>query len=195
MLDLSCFKNEILEPAIQAFSDHPNRLFNAYAAVWAVDSYASHFAWSKVDSPTLSQKHRSVVELNFKNDLCKSPDAWQFKVVRALSNATKHAVRSKGSELATDSGKTRVENVDGWLWYFTGAKVRGPQVVVDLNLTWDEEEKVWREAGDDKEVFRGPLFSMVNVLDLMEPSVQAIESFTPPTSARATPPTTLPLSR
>lgn len=144
---------------------------------WAIDAYASHMALERA-SPAVSAdaKTRKGEEDRYKNALTTSPKegAWQFWVIREVSNAGKHALRSSTKLDVTGSSALSAQSIEGWHWFFEGprAPYGSDRIVVELDLTRDPESKIWLDT--DLEPFPGPLTTWVPVFELIRPSLSLI---------------------
>jgi len=184
LLSLSDFETLILSPAINEFTETPVSFLRAFTAVWTVDAFASHVAWHLNETPQEKLKYRDFQELDaaFKKKVEDSDQnhGWRFRVLRNLSNATKHAIRSPAPiNLVKSSGDTSIENREDFLWYFQNSKHWGNQVVVELDVTLEieqgKEAKYWKDKKGNE--YRGLVFKTVPVLDLIDPSLKLIRSF------------------
>lgn len=180
VLGLEEFRTFVLEPAVRAFEDQPDCLGRAIVAVWAVDAFASHKAHANHALDPDPLRNQTQVEGVFKDGLCSRSNIetgnWQFKVVRGFSNATKHGTR-KASTLVTDSGKASKFNMIGGAWFFAQSRHWGEQIVVQLNVVWDQSAKNWADL--DGNNLPGLLFQMVPVMDVIGPSIAAIDAVEP----------------
>lgn len=182
LLSSTDFEIQILRPAITQFEGDPISLLHAFTAVWAVDSYASHVAWEKVDDTIqdLDRKALRDLETQFKNSVEESSSlhGWKFRVIRNLSNATKHAFRVPSkSNVVHESSSTMVQNRIGFAWYFQNSKYWGEQIEVDLDLELPEidgrQAKHWIDNRGRE--YPGLLLKTIPVLDLLEPSIKLIK--------------------
>jgi hypothetical protein len=177
MLSSKDFRSLIAVPAAEQYKKEPASLLHAYAVVWALDAYASH-VFQEITPGSAIDKDPKREEEKFKNRLLDRTrqGAWQFQVVRAVSNAGKHGKRSKVELGIKDSGALSIQRIDGWLHYFMGPykQLWGEQVIVELGLVYDKEKKAW--LLDNGEAFVGPLTNWVSVYELITPTLALLDS-------------------
>jgi len=166
MLSPDQFKSDILQVLRSRFAAAPNSLADAFSVIWAVDSYAVHRA-----------RYIEMPETRFKNWV-QEEGGWQFRIIREASSAAKHAVCS--SEQNRDVGRSSHVHLSediivGWAEYFSNPVFKGPQICVQLSWSFNESTREWRDAKNNLVIGGGPFFSLVPLLDLVEPAVSAIE--------------------
>lgn len=179
MMSSSDFHSLVVAPAAKQFRTEPTSLLHAYTVIWSIDAYASHIALERAPTTAINDaKKRKGVEDDYKNSLTSSSKAgsWEFRVVREVSNAGKHAMRSNTKLGVETSSALKSRSIEGWLWYFMGAHRQhwGNQIIVDLDLQRDSKDEVWLDR--DGQPFQGPISREVSIYGLIEPSVGLIQA-------------------
>jgi hypothetical protein len=164
MMKPSQFKSEIVEVLFERLKNTPNNLANAFSLIWAVDVYAVHVA-----------RDRGKPEIPFKDKICND-GGWQFKILREASNATKHAIR-KGTQTDVDASDkvSTSQTMVGWAAWVAGSDYVGQQICIDVAWKRDDASNDWIDAKGKSIAGRGPTFSTVTILDLIQPAITSIE--------------------
>jgi hypothetical protein len=160
----SQFKSEIVGVLFERLKNTPNDLANAFSLIWAVDVYAVHVA-----------RNLGKNETSFKDMIC-SDGGWQFRILREASNATKHAIRS--GDLTDVDASDRVstsQTMVGWPAWFAGSDYVGQQICIDVAWKRCDVSEAWLDAKGQPIAGRGPFFSTVTVVDLIQPAITSIE--------------------
>lgn len=179
MLTPEDFRTLIVDPAVSQFRNDPASLLHAYTVIWAIDAYVSHVAHKRKPTPNPEdRKKRKKIEDDFKRELCDISQAggWQFRVVNEASNAGKHALRTTTHIDVQASSAVARQNIDGWLWFLLGGPALrwGEQVVIELDVEHDEQNKVYLDSKNRP--FTGPVFPWVPVEILISPSLERIDT-------------------
>ncbi len=172
------FRARIVEPAIAEFRGSPDSLLRACTAVWAVDAYASHVAWEQAENASLSENDRRRVEGRFKKAVEQSSHdyGWDFRLLRELSNTTKHAVRVLPEKAVVATGKAvKNEEWDNYSAYFTNSEHTGKQVVVELEVTLAQEPERWVDV--EGREYPGLIFPQAPVLNLVVNSLRLVDDY------------------
>lgn len=164
MMNPSLFKSEIVGVLFERLKDTPNDLANAFSLIWAVDAYAVHVAHN-LGKP----------EKTFKNMICTA-GGWQFRILREASNATKHAIRRGNlTDVDTSDRVSTSQTMVGWAAWYAGSDYVGQQICIDVAWKRCDEGEAWLDAKGKPIAGRGPIFSTVTVLGLIQPSIDSIE--------------------
>jgi hypothetical protein len=128
--DIDQFYSEVVSPFVRDFEVDRASVKCAYGAVWALDSYASHLFYFFRDSKGLQYhddadyKKKSLV-----------PNSSDYKLILDVSNATKHAVKTRGKPTYSvfESSDVSSMDVESYAAYFAGVEYEdwGEQVVIN----------------------------------------------------------------
>lgn len=178
VLEPNDFRLQVVEPAIQEFDANPESIMLACAVIWGIDALAAHVGIAARENDQRCESYGDL-ERNYKKDLVASQQSGvlEYEIIKEVSIALKHGIRGSNSRLAPTSDVLKIENVDGWSWYFAGAEEAprwGPQVVCRLNLdpAFDKEDRFTWNLG--KREFSRCFLRDRPLLGLIEPAMSAL---------------------
>lgn len=124
------FYRTVVAPFVREFEKDRSDIRRAYAAVWALDSYASHIYYFYQEIRGLQKNS----DIEFKKKVL-GPKSQDFKLIMDVSAAIKHAVRSNPdkSKMSVYSSSDLISmKLDGFAAYVAGpdADEWGEQVIV-----------------------------------------------------------------
>lgn len=171
------FRSLIVEPAEQQFRKDPASLLHAFSIIWAIDAYASHvlFGTMTEEERKETKKHKKR-EADYKDRLMSSQrgGSWEFRVVHEVSNAGKHALRSKTDIGVPNSRAVSTQRIEGWLHFFMNPHETrcGEQIVVELDPQYQVSHVRFNSKG---EPLKWP-FPWVPVYNIISPSLALIDA-------------------
>jgi hypothetical protein len=165
MLSPNEFRTTVVDVHVARFEMSLNSVADAFAVIWAIDAYASHVA-----------KNVGQNEKEFKANL-QTAGAWQFRIIREASNATKHAIvrNSTKRDVPTSSAASGSETMGGMSAWASRTTHWVEQIIIDINWSFDGPTQKWVDGKEFSIVGKGPLFHPVTVFDLIEPSLMSID--------------------
>lgn len=126
-IDASEFFSGVVSPFLREFESNRSNVRRAYGAVWALDSFASHIFYT----------YREVCNIDCRDDiefkkLQLVPSSVDFRLVKEVANATKHATRWGSNAEVISSCEVKKVNMIGWAAWMAGAdgKDWGEQVII-----------------------------------------------------------------
>lgn len=166
MLTALEFKRDILNPILDSFL-RDQTLANSYCIIWAIDSYATHVALDNAGSPTNATK----LESKFKDKV--AAEAWQFRVIREASNASKHGIRKVTVRVQDVLRSSDVRPDKGIGLYAWASRAAGP--TIDTDWTYRKEEKAYFDSkGDKVNGYRG-IGPTIYLSKIIHPAINAID--------------------
>ncbi|MCF7725796.1 hypothetical protein [Sulfitobacter sp. M22] len=171
MLTALEFKRDVLNPILDSFLSHQT-LANSYCIIWAIDSYATHVALDNVEQA----KDAESLENNFKRKL--STAAWEFRVIKEASNATKHGIRkikvnAKHANDVLRSSDVRPDKGKGFYAWFS--RVDGG-TTIETDWIYRKEEKAYFDSmGEKVNGYRG-IGPTIYLSEIIHPAIDAIDA-------------------